>query len=222
MIAATELRALDVSTESPGKQPSYISAASGLVCVGSNIYVVADDELHLGVFATGDLEPGCLIRLFAGDLPGSRTERKRQKPDIEAIAFVPAFDGFSYGALLALGSASRPNRGRGLLLGLDPQGAVIGSPEELNMSPILGPLNRTFPELKSRVRLSLAMSCFYFSAATATYRQRDYPLPAPAGSRRFARFGYRCLRAIHYQESGSWFDRGDPSLLHRCVGSTQR
>ena len=147
MIVATELRALDLSPERPAKQPSYISAASGLVCVGSNIYVVADDELHLGVFSAGDLESGRLIRLFAGDLPARRTERKRQKPDLEAVVFVPAFEGFSYGALLAFGSASRPNRARGILFGLDPQGAVSGSPEELDMFPILGPLHQTFPEL---------------------------------------------------------------------------
>jgi hypothetical protein len=146
MIVATELRTLGVSSETPGK-PSYISAASGLVCVGAYIYIVADDELHLGVFSAGGSEPGYLLRLFSGDLPVSKAERKRQKPDLEAIAFVPPSEGFSDGALLALGSASRANRGRGVLVALDPCGAVRGLPEELDMWPLLGPLHRTFPEL---------------------------------------------------------------------------
>ncbi|KQT01661.1 hypothetical protein ASG42_27025 [Rhizobium sp. Leaf391] len=142
-----ELRELDVSPERSDLQPPYISAASGLVCVGSHIYVVADDELCLGVFSAGDNEPGHRIRLFAGELPIGKAERKRQKPDLETIVFVPAFEGFSYGALLALGSGSGPNRGRGILLGLDPQGGVSGSPEQVDMAPMLGPLHQVFADL---------------------------------------------------------------------------
>ncbi|TCV58831.1 hypothetical protein EDE09_13541, partial [Neorhizobium sp. S3-V5DH] len=37
MIATTKIRALDVSPAQPETQPPYISAASGLVCVGSHI-----------------------------------------------------------------------------------------------------------------------------------------------------------------------------------------
>ncbi|WP_194287742.1 hypothetical protein [Agrobacterium sp. ICMP 6402] len=147
MITATELRTLDVFPERPNTRPSYISAASGLVCVGSHIYVVADDELYLGVFSAGDNEPGRLIRLFAGDLPIVKADRKRQKPDLEAIVFIPAFEEFPCGALLSLGSASRPNRGRGVLLGLDPQGAVSGSPAQVDMAPLLGPLLQAFADL---------------------------------------------------------------------------
>lgn len=147
MIVTNELRELDVSPERSDLQPPYVSAASGLVCVGSHIYVVADDEQHLGVFSAGDNEPGHRIRLFPGDLPIAKPERKRQKPDLEAIVFVPTFEGFSYGALLALGSASRPNRGRGILLGLDPQGGISGSPEQIDMTPMLGPLHQTFADL---------------------------------------------------------------------------
>jgi hypothetical protein len=147
MITATELRTLDVSPEGSDNQPSYISAASGLVCVGSHIYVIADDEFHLGAFSAGNNDPGHLIRLFAGELPITKADRKRQKPDLEAIVFIPAFEGFSDGALLALGSASRPNRGRGVLLRLDPQGAISGSHELVDMAPLLGPLQQAFVDL---------------------------------------------------------------------------
>lgn len=147
MIALTEIRELDISAEAPGTQPSHMSAASGLVCISSTAYVVADDELHLGVFSTATPESGRLIRLFDGALPDIKAERKRLKPDLEALTFVPAFENFPNGALLAFGSGSRPNRGRGVLLGLDPHGAICGSPYELDMSPILGPLRQAFAEL---------------------------------------------------------------------------
>jgi len=147
MIVTTELRELDVSPGRCDTQLSYISAGSGLVCVGSHFYVVGDDEHHLGVFSTRDNGPGQLVRLFSGDLPIIKADRKRQKPDLEAIVFIPAFESFSDGALLALGSASRPNRGRGVLLGLDPQGALSGSPEQIDMGPLLGPLHQAFADL---------------------------------------------------------------------------
>lgn len=147
MIVTTELRELDVSPERCDTQLPYISAGSGLVCVGSHFYVVGDDEYHLGVFSKRDNGPGQLVRLFSGDLPIIKADRKRQKPDLEAIVFIPAFESFSDGALLALGSASRPNRGRGVLLGLDPQGALSGSPEQVDMGPLLGPLHQAFADL---------------------------------------------------------------------------
>jgi hypothetical protein len=147
MIALTEIRKLEISADARGTKPSHLSAASGLICVGSTAYVVADDELHLGVFSSSGLAPGHLIRLFDGALPDDKVERKRQKPDLEALALVPAFADFPHGALLALGSGSRPNRGRGVLLGLDSLGAVRGSPHALDMSPILGPLHDAFAEL---------------------------------------------------------------------------
>lgn len=147
MIALTEIRTLTLSTETREAQASHISAASGLVCIGSTAYVVADDELHLGVFSTAAPEPGHLIRLFDGALPDAKDERKRQKPDLEALALVPAFRGFPHGALMAFGSGSRSNRYRGALLGLDAAGGIFGLPHELDLSPVLGPLQDVFAEL---------------------------------------------------------------------------
>ena len=147
MIVLTEIRKLDITAGALGARPSHVSAASGLVCVGSTAYVVADDELHLGVFSTAAAEPGRLIRLFEGTLPAIKRERKRQKPDLEALALIPPFEDFPHGGLLALGSGSRPNRCRGALLRLDRHGAVCAAPRELDMSSILGPLHDMFAEL---------------------------------------------------------------------------
>src|SRR5688572_10672841 len=119
MIALTEIRELDILAAASSLRPLHVSAASGLVCLDSIMYVVADDELHLGVFSTRDRGPGHLIRLFDGVLPEPAAARKQQKPDLEALTLLPAFPDFPHGALLAVGSGSRPNRHKGVLLGLD-------------------------------------------------------------------------------------------------------
>jgi len=147
MIALTKIRELDIAAEHGGLQSSHISAASGLVCVGSTLYVIADDELYLGIFSAATQEPGHLVRLLEGALPDGRAERKRQKPDFEALALLPALQDFPQGALLALSSGSRTNRCRGVLLGLDRNGGVRGSSYELDMSPIFNRLHDVFSEL---------------------------------------------------------------------------
>jgi hypothetical protein len=145
-IALTEVRQLDLSATTSGR-PLDLSAASGLACINSFIYVVADDELHLGVFRADSSEPGHLIRLFEGELPACKVDRKKQKADFEALTPLPSYKDYPYGALLAFGSGSRPNRRLGALLRLDPQGAVRGSPQVVNCSPILACLDGEFPAL---------------------------------------------------------------------------
>jgi hypothetical protein len=147
MIVVSKIRSLNLSKATTAGQPLHLSAASGLVCVHSFIYVVADDELHLGVFSKANSEPGHLIRLFDGALPDSKSIRKKQKPDLEALLLLPAFGKYHQGALLALGSGSTPNRRLGALLGLDAQGAVHGPPSVVDLSPILAPLDDEFAAL---------------------------------------------------------------------------
>jgi len=85
------------------------------------MYVVADDELHLGVFPASGRAPGHLVRLFAGELPDAKAERKRQKPDLEALTIMHATADDPHGVLLALGSGSTEKRRMGALLSLDAQ-----------------------------------------------------------------------------------------------------
>ena len=80
------------------------------------------------MFRAADREPGHLIRLFEGALPDPKPDRKKQKPDFEALTLLPAYGEYPHGALLALGSGSKRNRRMGALLTLDAQGAVRGSP----------------------------------------------------------------------------------------------
>lgn len=129
-----------------GARP-HLSAASALVRVGATLYVVADDELHLGVFPLEGDGPGHLLRLFEGELPLDKAERKALKPDLESLALLPAMPGYPQGALLALGSGSKANRQRALLLRLDPAGHVDGAPRLLDLQALYRPLRERFGDL---------------------------------------------------------------------------
>ncbi|MPZ36493.1 MAG: hypothetical protein GEU95_00265 [Rhizobiales bacterium] len=147
MIRLTKIRELDLADTGDATTPRHLSAASGLACTGSFIYVVADDELHLGVFSATDSTPGRLIRLFDGALPATKAARKKQKPDLEAIVRLPSFGTYRNGALLALGSGSERNRRRGALLQLDEDGATAGAPRVVDISRMFDHLAQHIPAL---------------------------------------------------------------------------
>jgi hypothetical protein len=119
----------------------HLSAASGLVRVGPRLYVVADDELQLAVFDLADDGPGTLHRLFDGKLPVAHRARKAAKPDLEALAQLPPSEAWPQGALLALGSGSRPQRHRAALLGYDEAGDLQAAVREIDLSPLYAPLH---------------------------------------------------------------------------------
>ena len=131
-----KIRELDLEQPSAPGRPSYISAASGLVTVRSWQYVVADDELHLGVFPVQATQPGRLFRLFEGELPADKGDRKKVKPDLEALVLLPSFAGYTHGALFAIGSGSKRNRRQGVLLRLDEHGAIHGKPRAVDLAPL--------------------------------------------------------------------------------------
>ena len=85
-----------------------LAAASGLVCSGDELLVLADDELVLQRYshAGGYLGQQALL---AGSLPDDAATRKRLKPDFEMLCQL------ADGRLLALGSGSTPERRRGVL-----------------------------------------------------------------------------------------------------------
>jgi hypothetical protein len=147
MMRLTKIRELDLAPSGDAQAPSHLSAASGLVCPGASIYVVADDELHLGIFPATGRAPGHLLRLFDGELPAEKAARKKQKPDLEAITPLPPFGPYTNGALLALGSGSKKNRCRGALLALDASGAIAGVPRVIDAAPLREDLDRRFPAL---------------------------------------------------------------------------
>jgi hypothetical protein len=133
MIQLTELKSLLLThAPQPNRHP-HLSAASGLVQAGPWLYVVADDELHLGQFPLDGDNHGQLHRCFAGELPLDYEARKAEKPDIEVLTLLPRFNDLSYSTLLALGSGSKKNRHRSALIPLDSNGDVNGPPSIIEL-----------------------------------------------------------------------------------------
>ena len=144
----------------PSQHPrglTYLSAASGLVRVRQRLFVVADDELHMGVFddatasqgqpETDEPAVGSLIRLLEGDLPHDKGKRKKAKPDLESLVLLPPLPGCPAGALLALGSGSKANRETAVLIALDVQGLPNGRMALVDLAPVYAPLRKRFVDL---------------------------------------------------------------------------
>ena len=147
MLVAQHLRDLNVDPSTHPRRQAHVSAASGLARVGGRLFIVADDEHHLGVFDEHGSAPVRLVRAFAGDLPPSKRARKASKPDLEALLALPAMPGYPTGALLALGSGSRPNRQIGLLAALDGHADISFPIRHLDLRPLYAPLAATFDHL---------------------------------------------------------------------------
>ena len=143
MLQTRVLRPLLLQPLAGGANLPYLSAASGLVRIGQLLYVVADDEHHLGVFDDADPAPGQLVPLLDGELPAAPAARKAAKADCEALLSLPPMRGCPHGALLALGSGSRPGRQRGAWLALDADGAVRpgDTGRVVDLAPLLAPLH---------------------------------------------------------------------------------
>lgn len=146
-LAYQEVRKLTLDPATHPRSRRFLSAASGLVRLGRRHYVIADDEQHLGVFDPASPGPVQLVRLFDGDLPESAKKRKKKKADLESLALLPPLPRCPGGALLTLGSGSRPNRRRGALLGLDAAGALLGQVRVIDLGPLYEPLGRRFDEV---------------------------------------------------------------------------
>lgn len=142
-----ELAVTGLKDHSDHPAPSRLSAASGLVRIGQRLYVVADDEHGLGVFDLSDDGPGRLFELFDGELPTRHRARKAAKPDLESLALLPAFPGHPCGALLAIGSGSRPNRQRAVRIGLDAYGELVGPPQHFDVSGLFDAIRAHIPDV---------------------------------------------------------------------------
>jgi hypothetical protein len=142
-----KLRDLDVEEPSAPGRSAHLSAASGVARRAGYVYVIGDDELHLGVFELNSSEPGRLERVLEGDLPDGHAERSKQKPDLEALTLLPPFEGNPYGALLGLGSGSGERRDRGFVCALGPDGSLAEEPREISLEPVYSLLRQHVAEL---------------------------------------------------------------------------
>lgn len=86
-----------------------LSAAGGLVAVGSRLLVIADDRDELWDFPRSQNGPGReIVGVRRSPAPPGRRARKRWKADLEALVVLPD------GGVLALGSGSTPARHGGV------------------------------------------------------------------------------------------------------------
>jgi len=148
MIALKKVRALDlVEPAQPGRK-SHLSAASGLVHAGEQLFVVADDELSIGVFDDAHEKPGELIRLLPGELPLDPVARKEAKADFESLVLLPPLPGFNHGALFALSSGSKKKKRHiSALLRLKKHMTVSGGAMPFDLAEAYEPLHREFARL---------------------------------------------------------------------------
>ena len=149
MLKTELIRTLTIDRHRHPRGQPHLSAASGLVCANGLVYVISDDEHHLAVFSdrTG---PGELQRLFAGDLPAGKKERKRLKPDLETLLWWPAKS-----ALVALGSGSRSNRSAGVLIPLGAQGEPLTALRHFDLQPLYAPLRDALGEINIEAAMLL-------------------------------------------------------------------
>lgn len=147
MIRARKLRDLTIDAPRGESGGRFVSAASGLARTGSHIYVAADDERELAVFPAAGDGPGRLVRFLPGELPADPEQRKREKPDIEALAILPSGPDAPGGALLALESGSKEYRRGGVLWRLDEAGGLEGEPRRLDVTRLYEALADEIPDL---------------------------------------------------------------------------
>lgn len=151
------------------KVARHLSAASGMVVAGDFLYVIADDELHLGIFDARGQGEGRLVRIFPGELADDPALRKAAKPDLEALVRLPPFEGCPHGALLALASGSRPNRRTGVVLALDADSRLLGTPFPLDLGPFHLPLEASFPALNIEGAVVLGTELVLLQRASRMY-----------------------------------------------------
>lgn len=128
------------------ERPPFLSAASGLVCCDNHFFVVADDELHLGIFSNDPTQPGDTHRLLDGKLPPEPKPRKKQKPDFEVLTYLPKTTATGTPMLLICGSGSRANRSAGLLLALNHSDEIKKhtAPLPFDLTPLYNTLENEF------------------------------------------------------------------------------
>jgi hypothetical protein len=114
-----------------------VAAASGIVCIGQRLYVIADDLLTLAVYDLQGVRRQS-VRLLAGELPDDHAARKSVKPDFEALVAMPD------GSVLALGSGSTQRRQHGAWV---QQLSTTPSTRSVDLSDLYAALARDLPEL---------------------------------------------------------------------------
>ena len=114
----------------------FITSASGLIFHENYFYLVADDEQALIKLHENLDRPGEMIHIFEEKLPEDPKLRKALKPDFESLTYLP-----EKGSILCLGSGSKPQREKAVLIDLNNKKTF------LKTSNFFQKLNSIFSEL---------------------------------------------------------------------------
>ena len=117
-----------------------LPSASAVEIVGDTAYVIGDDSPFLYRLDAVTLAPTGRITLFETAEFGTGRIRKRDKPDLEALAALRWPDGRV--GLLLLGSGSQPNRARGWFVPIEVPQPI---PEILDLAPLYALLQGLLP-----------------------------------------------------------------------------
>lgn len=119
-----------------------IHAASGLVKRDENFYVIADDSFSLATFSLDKAISPRFKKLIPGELPSDFRERKKLKPDWEALMLLPLPEGKQ--GLLVVPSGSKAKRQLGILTEFKNDLEVI---QQIDFSLLYKKLEAHFAEL---------------------------------------------------------------------------
>lgn len=153
----TRVRILDLDQASESGRKPHLSAASGLFVHADRLYVIADDELGVGEFSWDAGEPGRVTKLVPGRLPLDSKQRKRLKPDWEALLGIPRLDGVP--RFLAVPSGSTEQRQTGVSMELGREG--VTSFQTIDFAPFYSRLRQEFRELNIE-GAAIVGKCVYF------------------------------------------------------------
>lgn len=120
-----------------------IHAASGLIRLKNAFYIIADDQLSMGVFTLNTTDSIQFIKLLPGQLPEDHHARKKLKPDWESLVCLRSVANVD--EILVVPSGSKPNRTVGVLAKMND--CDLESVKEIDFSVLYKQLDKTFPDL---------------------------------------------------------------------------
>lgn len=139
-----KVRELNLKKSLEEGRGSFVSAGSGLVKKGDELFVAADDETALFSFKIADKEVNVASQMMP-PLPADRNARAKTKPDFEALMHLDKEQWSPQGALVAWPSSSGVQRMKAIVLPFKADGG-FEKPIEVNILPLAYMMTQEFKQ----------------------------------------------------------------------------